>query len=353
MQNYQVITNKKTILKTERYLENIRKGEIELGVFLKREWLKVNQNSISTKEFLKLLINTKHTQIFAEYSVYGDGNDWNSFELSILGDISIFVSVTIFDDGTHYSPNTHNQPFSGNLIYVPGALLENGTGNVPVDLPEVLINGEFSFNRYYNLYIRRLLPCLFYINQRAMKNNHKAFITVPGIGCGQFAGQFSHRLATDFNNVLKSIIETHFKDLTFIKAIYYDPFNMGDNYREDIGHINYFVRPLQKANHLKAQLCYPTHYQEQGDDFSDCQLYSVVAWDHVSWPGNDFYSGSRQTDDGVKAAATNSMFKITGIKGEYDKTSNCYLPPKPYLNWSDVVQKNKISLNFDGIYIYE
>ena len=32
-----------------------------------------------------------------------------------------------------------------------------------------------------------------------------------------------------------------------------------------------------------------------------------MAWDYVSWPGNDFYGDLRNTDDGVKAAATNSM----------------------------------------------
>jgi len=40
-------------------------------------------------------------------------------------------------------------------------------------------------------------------------------------------------------------------------------------------------------------------------------------WDHVSWPGNDFYGGSRSTDDGVKAAATDSMAALTGVEGRY------------------------------------
>ena len=63
---------------------------------------------------------------------------------------------------------------------------------------------------------------------------------------------------------------------------------------------------------------------------SDCMLFSIVAWDHVSWPGNDFFAGSRCTDDGVKAAATNSMFALTGIEGHYDPDRGAYLPPPPY-----------------------
>ena len=59
-------------------------------------------------------------------------------------------------------------------------------------------------------------------------------------------------------------------------------------------------------------------------------LFSVVAWDHVSWPGNDFYAGQRKTDDGVKAAATTAMQIVktspssqsaTGANTNWPKTS--------------------------------
>ena len=67
----------------------------------------------------------------------------------------------------------------------------------------------------------------------------------------------------------------------------------------------------------------------------------MVAWDHVSWPGNDFYVGSRMTDDGVKAAATNSMSVFTNLVGEYDQSFKKYLPPKPYSTWKDVVDDGR------------
>ena len=88
----------------------------------------------------------------------------------------------------------------------------------------------------------------------------------------------------------------------------------------------------------KSQLCHPLAYAEQGDDFSGCTLYSLVAWDHVSWPGNDFFVDSRATDDGVKAAATNSMSVLTGVEGRYDSERGKYQPPKPYRNWQAVVE---------------
>ncbi|MFM1558534.1 MAG: hypothetical protein ACKJSK_04425 [Roseibacillus sp.] len=85
-------------------------------------------------------------------------------------------------------------------------------------------------------------------------------------------------------------------------------------------------------------------YEERGDDFSGCTLSSIVAWDHVSWPGNDFFGGSRCTDDGVKAAATDSMAALTGVEGRYDFERGVYLPPAPYRTWEDVVKKNHLRL---------
>jgi len=110
-----------------------------------------------------------------------------------------------------------------------------------------------------------------------------------------------------------------------------------DNEREEINLISFLIRPLMKGNENKPQLCSPQKYEEKGDNFSDCELFSFVAWDHISWPGNDFYIGSRATDDGVKAAATDSMFVITGIEGQYNSITNKYDPPKNYKYWEEVI----------------
>tara|TARA_R110002073_G_scaffold22682_1_gene78241 strand:+ start:1165 stop:1410 length:246 start_codon:yes stop_codon:yes gene_type:complete len=69
-----------------------------------------------------------------------------------------------------------------------------------------------------------------------------------------------------------------------------------------------------------------------------------VAWDHVSWPGNDFFVGSRATDDGVKAAATGSMKSITGIEGRYDDSICEYRPPGDYQSWEGVVKRSDLQL---------
>lgn len=67
------------------------------------------------------------------------------------------------------------------------------------------------------------------------------------------------------------------------------------------------------------------------------KLYKIV-----SYTGNDYFAASKNTDDGVSAAATNSMEVITGIKGRYDKGD--YFPPKGNSNWEEVVHRNNITL---------
>lgn len=123
-----------------------------------------------------------------------------------------------------------------------------------------------------------------------------------------------------------------------VKAVYYDPYSACTNARQEIHGISLLVRPLSApGNAGKSQLCPPATYADEGDDFSRCTLFSLVAWDHVSWPGNDFFIGSRATDDGVKAAATNSMTVLTGVKGTYDAKCGKYQPPEPFPTWADVV----------------
>ena len=171
-----------------------------------------------------------------------------------------------------------------------------------------------------------------------------ALVTVPGLGCGQFAGPFAGKLGAALQAVLEKFLTLHGASFPNLKAVYFDPFNECSNSRQEIHGISLMTRPLLQGNAAKSQLCAPPAYAEEGDDFSACQLFSIVAWDHVSWPGNDFFGGSRCTDDGVKAAATDSMAVLTGVAGHYDPKRGAYLPPSPYQSWEAVVRKNQLRL---------
>ena len=298
----------------------------------------VDLRALTEFELLGKLFDTKQPQIFAELAVSGEGADWNLTELGLLGDVSIAVPVTIFDDGNHQTPTPHDHPFSGTLLFTPGALLRNGRGKTPADWNETTTkDGQLSTEGYYNLYLRRLLPVFRYVNFHAAKPR-TAFVTMPGLGCGQFAGPFRGQLGSKLQAVLERFLTEHAASFPNLKAVYYDPYSAGQNARFEIHGVSLMVRPLSiPGNQKKSQLCPPVGYTEHGDDFSGCSLYSFVAWDHVSWPGNDFFSGSRTTDDGVKAAATNSMSVLTGVQGQYDPVHGKYQPPHPYKTWNEVV----------------
>jgi hypothetical protein len=339
MTPYKILIHPVALQKAEAYRQTLQAQATSAGAYLDAVLSGKDLSQVGTSEWIEDLLKTKRPQIFAESAVVGDGSDWSPIELSILGDISIAVPVTVYDDGQHAAPQIPPIPFNATLLYVPGALLRNGQGQTPADWHAVIRGGKIDADAYYALYERRLLPGFLYANQVAKALGQPAFITLPGLGCGQFAGKFHGQLGVMLRVTLVRLLENHAAHFSHIRAVYYDPYRECQNERLEMGQISFFVRPLTQGNASKSQLCPPPTYQEGGDDFSRCQLFSFVAWDHVSWPGNDFYLGSRATDDGVKAAATSSMATMTGVAGTYNPHTHTYDPPSGYRNWNAVVQR--------------
>ncbi|MBN2503321.1 MAG: hypothetical protein JXB38_21275 [Anaerolineales bacterium] len=345
---YRVHLHRAAFQAAERYLHALQTEQAHAGAYLWKLLDNTDRSQLSPEAFLELLINTKHPQIYAESALSGDGSDWNQTELAILGDVGISVPVTVFDNGRHVNPEVHAKPFAATLLYVPGALLHNGRGYIPADWHAVVRGDEIYPQAYYRLYESRLLPLFVHANRVSTERDKAAFITIPGLGCGQFAGPFRGTLAAKLKAVLVQLLENYQDRFPNIRAVYFDPYRECENERIEIGHISFFVRPLTQGNEAKPQLCSPNTYAEANEDFRDCELFSFVAWDHVSWPGNDFYVGSRATDDGVKAAATNSMAVMTGIAGRYHHEKTCYEPPQGYATWGDVVHTNQIRIRVQG-----
>ncbi|WP_411827527.1 hypothetical protein [Luteolibacter sp. AS25] len=340
-----VLIPDETLNRAADYLRSLNCDESQPGKRLQAKLAENPKPDITVPDFLGTLLNTKLPQIFAESAISGDGSDWNQTELGLLGDISIPVPVTVFDNANHTAPVIHPTPFQGTLVYTPGALLRNDRGHTPADWTEVTEpGGRFDPEGYYRLYERRLLPVFRYINQSAAAKNKPALITIPGLGCGCFAGPFAGSLGKELETVLRRFLEKHGAGFPDIGTVYFDPFNECENMQSTHHGISLRTRPLLQGNQRKSQLCPPTAFEETGDDFSGCLLFSIVAWDHVSWPGNDFFAGSRCTDDGVKAAATDSMYAITGVEGSYNTKQNAYLPPSPFRNWAEVVLQNNLRL---------
>ncbi len=340
---YSILLYSKTQKNLQDYMDSLKDGTANPGRWLQHQ-LDGFQVAKEKWEFmLQCLLNSKQPRIYAESELRGDGSDWSNEELKILGGISVAVPVSVFDDGRHYAPEIHTEPFDACLIYTPGILLRNDTGNPPVDW-DIISDGSINQDLFTELYETKLLPAFKYASAASLKNNKKAIVTVPGIGCGQFADRFKNNAPYYLKTALETILEKHCESLTGIALVYYDPYSECSDDEKVFGSLTMRTRPLRITPRPLSQLCRPQAYAENADDYSAHDLYSIVAWDHVSWPGNDFYTGNRATDDGVKAAATDSMFRITGIRGFYDSDTNRYLPPEGYKNWESAVLKNRLEI---------
>ncbi|MEZ7891093.1 MAG: hypothetical protein QMC67_05060 [Candidatus Wallbacteria bacterium] len=353
MAKYKVLIHEITYEKSQNYLTELKRDFTRCGTRLKSILIGRELRGIATEDFLDLLFQTKIPTLYAESQICGDGSDWNAPELSILGDMSIAVPVTVFDNGKHSFPEIHKEPFEATLIYVPGALLRNDSGQIPADRPEIIKDDNLHFEGYYSLYERRLFPAFMYINDKAKSSGQKALVTIPGLGCGQFAGEFRGQLGYEFKNVLLHFFTKYEHHFPNIALVYYDPYNECGNEDFKINENLFLVRPFLKGNQNKPQLCRPEAYLKNYI-LNEYEFFSVVAWDHVSWPGNDFYEGNRATDDGVKAAATNSMAVLTGIEGKYNPDKFMFEPPDCYKNWKDVIYKNKIKIQVkENLIVYK
>ncbi len=341
---YRILVPQETLSRVADYRRWLVAGPEQAGGRLRQRLRTQDLAELSDWDLFGELFETKVPQIFAESAVAGDGSDWSLTELGLLGDVSVAVPVTIFDNGNHDEPTPHPAPFPGTLVFTPGALLDNGRGLTPADWNEATKGGQISPEGLYQLYQRRWLPVFEYIDRHA-PGPRSAFVTIPGIGCGQFAGPFRGQLGPHLQAVLLRFLREHGASFPRLKAVYFDPYSQCRNERYEVNGISLLVRPLTAAgNRAKSQLCRPVDYAEPGDDFSGCTLFSLVAWDHVSWPGNDFFLGARATDDGVKAAATSSMAALTGLEGTYDPARAKYQPPHPFRFWEEVIERHRLRL---------
>ncbi len=329
------------------YAARLGKNPGIAGARLKKSLERRTDSPPDAAWLLAALLNTKRPRIFAESEVAGDGTDWTQEELRILGDIGVAVPVTVFDDGRKADPRPHEKPFGATLLFTPGVLLAARRG--PSADSGIAPGGTIEPARYRALCERRLLPLLRYAGTAASASGRKAFITVPGLGCGQIAGKYRGSMGPRLRDALTAVLTKYADTLPGIRAVWLDPCNECSNERREIGRISFRVRPLA-LNEARgtglghAQLCPPAAYEEPGDDFSGCRLYSIVEWDHVSWPGNDFWGGVRDTDGGVKAAATDALFALTGFRGRYDAVRGAYLPPEGVDAWEDLVREHRLTL---------
>ena len=89
------------------------------------------------------------------------------------------------------------------------------------------------------------MPLLAYANNQAKLADKKAFITIPGLGCGQFAGPFTGQLGY-LKDALVALLQKHANKLASVKVVYYNPYTECQNERREFDTLSLLVRPLRK-----------------------------------------------------------------------------------------------------------
>lgn len=339
--SYTVVLHPDTLRDITHYGEDLATGRDAPGGRLRAVLGARRLDPREGRALLDALIATKLPKVFAESAVRGDGSDWTARELSLLGGIGVASRVQVFDDGTHRGPRVHPAPFEAWLLFTPGPLLRCDLGGVPADWG-VVEGSHIEASRYGSLIERRVLPLLGFINEAARAAARRVVVTIPGLGCGQFAGPFRGRMGAELDAALRALLRRQAHRLPAIRTVHFDPFEEGTDDEEVFAHLRYRVRPSRRSARPRPQLDRPERFQEPGDPEAPDLLASFVAWDHVSWPGNDFFGGLRATDDGVKAAATDAMRALTGVEGSYDAARNAYLPPAPDRTWGALVTARQL-----------
>jgi hypothetical protein len=244
---FTVVVHPETMADLAAYGDALSTGAARAGVRLRAYLDRAQCDTRDPSSLLDALIATKSPRIYAESEVVGNGSDWNATELSLLGGVGVATEVMVFDDGTHRSPTPHGPPFSAWLLFTPGPLLRCDAGGVPADWHVVSSDGTIDFDRYRALVERRVLPLLHFMNERASAADGKAVITVPGLGCGQFAGRFSGQMGRELERALGAILAEHAPQLSALRCVHYDPYGECEDGEQIFAGLHYRVRPLHGA----------------------------------------------------------------------------------------------------------
>lgn len=354
--SYQWIFHHSFKEKVKRWQRKLRSGDLDLGRNLRKVIGDRHAKDISHSQLIDALIITREPTKYAESEVRGDGSDWTQNELALLGDMTVACQVDVYDDGKHVYPQIHEKPFKGLLLFMSGALFRNDAGQTTPDYEECVENGKLNSEAFQALIVRRLRPLLKYANKTAKEQGRKTVMTIPGVGCGQFAGSVGadNDIPGELDKAIRQVLKDNGERLTHIACVRFDPYIGLEDAEDSIHGISYRVRPYLRSMFQRPQLSDVRRLEEQKGELEGCLLSSVVAWDPVSWPGNDFYIGNRTTDDGVKAAASSLMTAMTGIEGEYRASDHGYYPSDDKKDcWEQLIRRQNLRLNSKGNVLYE
>jgi len=294
------------------------------------------------EDWMHMIINTKVPHIFSESisytpsSIESYNNTWSIIEQNILESTIITTAVTIYDNGG-YGNNSiiHKNPFEGELIFVPEPVLTKEVIKHILSSQRIVYDGQFDEEEFIKQMKQKLLPTFLYANQQSTSEN-QAWITVPGISCGVFGGRFgnyfngSKQTPKALEKAIRQLLQEHHDALLNIAGVHLDTYateslTQGE-FRENIGKIEFRGIEGQRGYNTKEGERYPKLSAPKTFDIKrkKCKLFSIVAADALSLPGNDMNTGFKCTDEGISAGGTNLPTVITGKQGKYEYKGKKY-----------------------------
>jgi hypothetical protein len=313
--SYRFTVSADTFEQVKAYLSRVKLDINEAGLLLRKALKGVNLKTLTPEKFIQYIINTKKPKNFAEVILASPecrkASGYSDSDLEILACIGTVMPSYAHNNGGHYKTfKNYAIPLPCLMGYVSAPLFTQDKGSLDdAMLSHHLVVDTTHYNREIE---KRLLPILIEMNSQASAFGKKLKVTIPGLGCGLFAGPYGDQgnrsIYSDLNHALKELIKNHAAELTHIEGIYFDTY-MGVIEAEsmDISGIKYQCVASSRQSGEQTQL--ELNAEERQN--SEIMLGTIVAADLLSWAGNDMWANSRATDEGVKGGSTLTLVQIT------------------------------------------
>lgn len=319
---YNIVCSPVTKEKAELYLNKLKSGGKTMGANLQRVLglQGIEVQNLTVDKLIQALSATKKPRLFAESASPAIVSGWNPDEVAILdGIISAGTSPDkVVGNGSRgsarkwFEPNDEEHVKEITPVFISGAL-----GHGPLfdneDYRTALGLGEEK-NISENLR-PKLEAALLHINATAPPAEG-AFVMMPGIGCGEFAGKFMDVMPTIFAQTLNKILNDHPERFSNIKAVCYDAYTKSENEAAKLA-LTGSVRQNSKLHvvngeeravlHMKPLAISQLNSLPGLEKLDNCKMYRGIAADLLAQRGNDVHDGGEKanaTDEGSYHGST-------------------------------------------------
>jgi hypothetical protein len=328
MPKYSFVISDATRKELQQYYDDIKNKKKKPGLYFEQKLKQektFNQKEfekLTIEQFLEFLVNTKAPANLKKPPTKIP--EWNPEELSIKGAVGMVVpDLEIYSQDETYV-NTQSQylgnedgdyddagaaisqikpSFRGSLLFLPNIEFVADKSGIQDE------NQDIDINKYYKVYERRLLPLLVHANYRVGLKGRNAFITLLNIS----ASDWNFRdVAQAHEKYLQEILKEHADKLPHVKGIYLQKTVVFSEQK-----LEKFTCGKKGSHEIqllvgkdKPQLLTPNEY---GDEFANCDLFSIVHFNPLDWPGKTFLMNRRENDSDNKLLSTNCFQVLAGI----------------------------------------